>query len=385
VYPPAIAYLLSAIHYLTPAAIGAYHTLIIKSPAIIADLAIGYATFVFVKSRNSYKIALLALTMSLLNLVTSSIWGQYDSLVVLFVVLAVVFATEKRLSIGWAFAALALVTKQTAILFLPAFFIMSTRQKRWKDLFYGFVTFTGIILVFWMPFFFSGYSLDFALGNMGLNPTQIGLNQVSPSGGGGTSIWSFNIWPLITLGEPNLQNLQMGIVGSVKDWLPTQFFGMTYFQLSMISFALLYLLISAKIWKESDPQKIMLHFALLLITFYMIPVRSHNRYLIFGLSFLPFAFKKQKTILVSYLLLLTTYSLSLIYCLLGGPWRSSDPLSDVIFSDYGLLVLIMTNIVVFIWLFYYDFKENRVLHKIGLLCRKAMHKSDSAAVDEEIE
>jgi hypothetical protein len=300
-------------------------------------------------------------------------------------ILAVLFAATNRLASGWAFAAFAVVTKQTALIILPALFLMSIHQKRWKDLFYGFVTFAGIIFLFWMPFFFSGYSINFALGNMGLNPTQLGLNLGSSLGGGGTSIWAFNIWPLITL-VINHAPLSIGITGGVKDWLPTQFFGLTYFELGIILFALVYLLILTKIWKESDPQKMMLHFGLLLIAFYMIPVRVHERYLIYGLSFLPFAlnnhaFNKQKTILVSYLLLLTTYSLSLAYSLLmGGPSPLNvgifNPLVNVIFSDIGLLVLVIITVAVFLSLFYFDVKENLIVTKIKQLSRRALRKSN---------
>jgi hypothetical protein len=162
------------------------------------------------------------------------------------------------------------------------------------------------------------------------------------------------MWPLVTFAL-NGQAPSLGIIGVVKDTLPNQFFALSYFQLGMILFGLAYVVLAIRVWKASSPRDVMLQFGLLMLAFYILPTRIHERYLIFALSFLPFVYNKSKVIVGSYLILLATYSLSLGYSLLGGPWRNSagifSPLVECVFSEYGLFVLCAINVLVFLLLF----------------------------------
>jgi hypothetical protein len=360
-YPPMIAYLLLVVHELLSFFGASYVNLILKFPAIFADILIGILAFIFVKGKAGYGVALLAAALTLLNFVDSALWGQYDSIVALFMVLAIIMALRRNLPLSWIFAALAILTKQTAIIFLPALFVLSIRQGQFRKLAIGFVAFATVILLFWIPFLNSGYySLNFALGNLGLNPTQIGLNQALESGGSGTSIWSFNMWPIIT-SLVNGATLTGGIIGSLKDGYSINVFGFgfTYFQLSIAMFAILYLALLTKIWKEKDDQRIMLLFGLLLLVFYMVPTRSHSRYLLFGLTFLPFSFKRQKVVILSYVVLLVTYSLSLLYGLMSGPPIVFENIFGILFNDpYSLGVMIAANLVVFGGLLINEFRND---------------------------
>lgn len=362
-YPPIIAYILLLLQSFPMDIIDGSLAFMVKLPPIVADLLLGLVVFTTVKNREGPMNALIALFLSLLNMINSSIWGQNDSIVALFMVLSVWLVATKRLELGWFFAALAISTKQTALVFVPGLFVLSVRQRQWSKLFYGFTMFTATIFLIWYPFLLNHFSLDFAMGVLGLRLLSSGggLDPISPEGGGGTSIWAFNIWPLVTL-VLNGQPLSIGIIGAVKDTLPNQFYVMSYFQLGIALFALTYIVVSTRIWKVSSPRDTMLQFSLLMLTFYMLPTRIHERYLIYALSFLPMVYNKSKIIIGSYLALLTTYSLSLIYGLLGGPWRCDlggfSPLTDLIFSEYGLFILILINILVFLLLMYINFKSH---------------------------
>lgn len=363
-YPPIIAYTLSLIPGI-PAQEN-LASVLMKSPAMAADLLIGALVFFTFKNREGLTTAVPALFLSLLNFVDSSIWGQYDSIVALFMVLSVWFVATKRMELGWIFAALAISTKQTALVLIPGLLILSIKQKQWSRLFYGFMMFAAVLFLVWYPFLQNGFSFDFATGVSGLRLWSPGggLDPVSPEGGGGTSIWAFNIWPLVTLAL-NGQPPSVGIIGGVKDTLPNQFYTLSYFQLGTIIFALVYIALSIRVWKAKNPRDVMLQFGLLMLAFYMLPTRVHERYLIFALSFLPSAYTKSKILVGSYLVLLVTYWLSLEYALLGGPWRiwtgGFSPLINAVFSDYGLFVLISINVLVFLLLF---FKTSSIpLHK----------------------
>jgi Gpi18-like mannosyltransferase len=352
-YPPVTAYIFGLISSF-PAKEN-ITSLIIKLPGIIGDLLLGAVVFIALRKRGYLSIAVPALILSLLNFVNSSIWGQYDSIVALFMILAIWLVATKRIELGWIFMALAVCTKQTSLVILPGLLILSLKQKSHTRLFYGILAFVSVFFIIWYPFIQNGVSPDFALGTSGLRlwAPGGGLDPVAPEGGGGTSIWAFNIWPLITTafnGQPPV----IGLIGGVKDTLPNQFLIFSYFQLGILLFGLSYIILSIRIWKAKSPQDSILYFALILLAFYILPTRVHERYLFFGLSILPLVYNKSKKIIGSYLMLLTTYSLTLAYSLIGGPLRSRSgilsPVLEGVFSDNGLLLICAINTAVFLLL-----------------------------------
>ena len=371
-YPPIIAYILSLIPRLP-----GYESLtsvLIRLPAIIADLFLGLVVFIALKKKKDSSVAIIALFLSLLNFFVSSLWGQYDSIVALFIVLSVWLIATKKIELGWIFVALAICTKQTALIFLPGLLLLSIKQKSLSRLIYGLLLFAAVIFFIWYPLLLTGFSSDFALNTTGLGllSSGSGLDPISPVGGGGTSIWAFNIWPLITSAIPflisgNGQILLTGIIGGVRD--SNQLLILSYFQLGTILFLSFYLFLAIKIWKASKPLDIMLSFGLLSLGFFMLPTRVHERYLIFALSFIPFIYKKSKIILGSYFVLLITHWLNIQYAissgihgqdLISGPFSFINP----IFSPYGLLTIISINLVVFLIL---------IIHTSGIKIRNIFH------------
>jgi hypothetical protein len=350
-YPPIIAYMLALVSgFGQPAN---FNSFIVRLPGIVGDLFLGGIIFLILRKRGNLATAIAALFLSLLNFVDSSIWGQYDSVVAIFLILAVWFVATKRAGLGWAFMALAVCTKQTSLVILPALFILSFRQKSWSKIIYGVIVFVTVFFVIWYPFIQTGTSTDFALGASGLRLWSPGggLDPVAPEGGGGTSIWAFNIWPLITTAF-NGQTPVQSIIGSFKDTSSNQFLIFSYFQLGLILFGLVYAILLLRIWKSSNLQNTIFQFGLIMLAFYILPTRVHERYLFFGLAFLPLFYGKSKRIVVSYLILLTTFSLTLFYGLTNGPLRSPsgifDSIINTLFSDFGLLTLCIINIAVFL-------------------------------------
>jgi Gpi18-like mannosyltransferase len=321
-YPPLISYILAVLPSLPSQA--NLVSIIAKFPGIAGDLLLGVTIFAVLRKKGVISIALPALVLSLLNFVDSAIWGQYDSLLAAFLVLAVWLVITKRLELGWLFMGLAFCTKQTSLIILPVLLLLSIKTKAWSRVFYSFLIFFAITFIIWYPFLANGYSFDFAMGTAGLRlwAPGGGLDPVSPEGGGGTSIWAFNIWPLITSGQATGTD---GITGAVKDTVPNQLLGfLSYYELGMVLFGLAYIVIAIRLWKTSSSREVIMQTAVLLFAFFMLPTRVHERYLVFALSFLPLAYTKSKAFIVSYLLLLTTFSLNLIYCL-GSVSRSSYP------------------------------------------------------------
>jgi len=359
-YPPLIPYILFILRgFLIQSTDDWLFTFLLKVPPIIADLALGWVVFVIVKNRKGYKAGLGALTLSLLNLINSSIWGQYDSIVALFMVLSVWFVLTNRIELGWVFAALSVATKQTALPYVPGLIVLSARKRRWASLLYGFAAFGLTMLIVWFPFLLNGFSFDFAMQGSG-------LDLLSPGGAfdpkaaemSATTIWAFNIWPLVTL----VKEGALGIHGEISDTNPNQFFGMSYYQLGLVCFVLFYVPILLSIRKASNYKAVLIRFSLLMLTFCMLLTRMHERYMIFSISFLPLLYGESRLITRSYLLLLTTYSYNLIFGLVGW-WRPANPLSplslltNVLFGGYSLVILISVNILIFLLLVYHCLKR----------------------------
>jgi Gpi18-like mannosyltransferase len=96
--------------------------LILKLPAIIADLGMGYLAYKLA-SKNFSKLAGTAIAaFAVLNptvILNSSVWGQVDSILGFFCVLAVYFASENKLNVSFFAFAVALLIKPQALFFAP--------------------------------------------------------------------------------------------------------------------------------------------------------------------------------------------------------------------------------------------------------------------------
>lgn len=102
-----------------------------KLPAVMADAGLG-ALLVFWLSRRSstrFAIAVAACYVLLPNVWhNSAVWGAVDGLLVLFILASLEAARRRRFDVMWPAAALAILTKPQAIIFLPLWLIASLAQ-----------------------------------------------------------------------------------------------------------------------------------------------------------------------------------------------------------------------------------------------------------------
>ncbi len=362
-YPPIIMYTLSTLSATLPleSLSAMLFSFVVKIPLILVDLLIGLVAFVVVRKTSGSKMALFALTLSLVNMLDSALWGQFDSFLVLFMIIAVWLISRQHTELGWVFGALALATKQTALPFLPALLVLSLRNRRFRSTFFGLMAFSLTLLLVWSPLLFNGYSLDFAFQNSGLGlMLPGGALSMSPEIPG-TSIDAFNIWPLITWLKHDIP-LRQGIAPSpttpgLDDTLPNQIFGMSYYRFGLILFLVFYVPILLMIWKTSDSSDAMMKFGLLMLAFFILPTRIHDRYLVFSIAFLPLALAASKIVSVFYAVLTTTFSLNLLYgfSMHVNPFNIPNQLEFIqnSFSDDFILTIMITNIVVFTLFFLY--------------------------------
>lgn len=157
-----------------------------KLPAILADLVTGYLIFKIVENFKGKRLGLTAASIYLFNpavWANSTLWGQVDSLTVLFSLLSVYFL-EKKSYLSAAFLALGTAIKpQAAFASMVILYLM--KAKKWspkKVLVY--VAFSLAIFLFLFLPFSQGNFLGFLVERL-----KISLNQYPY-----TSVNAFNFW-----------------------------------------------------------------------------------------------------------------------------------------------------------------------------------------------
>ncbi|MEN6390683.1 MAG: hypothetical protein ABFD04_09730 [Syntrophomonas sp.] len=135
-YPPLYMYVL----YLTGKALNLswlhqYSTVILKLPAIFADLATSYLIFSRARKHLNPILASFLAAFYLFNpavLINSSLWGQVDSFFTCLLVAALIMLAENRVSWASVLFAAAVLMKPQGIIFLPVLFFELVRQKDGK-------------------------------------------------------------------------------------------------------------------------------------------------------------------------------------------------------------------------------------------------------------
>lgn len=233
---------------------------LLKFPAILADLLTGIIIYKLVKEQLGNKWGNIAASFYIFNpvlIVNSAIWGQYDSVAILFLVLSTYFALIKKSPIICsAFFSLALITKPQSLQsvpFLIYYFIKNFKPILWL---YSFLSFAVTAVILFIPFFphnpiYGIYSVLTGSTNLFNCTTCNALN-----------FWGiFGTWK-------NDMNLFFSI--------PLEYWGIGLF------LGLLLVIFSRKIKNNS------LYFtiSISMLSFFMLLTRMHERYSIYFLPFL---------------------------------------------------------------------------------------------------
>lgn len=238
----------------------------LKLPALLAPIGIAVAMWLLlgldpkIKEREKY----LAVFLVLLNpaiIYLSFVWGQIDLLPVMFLLFAFYLLFKKRL--WWAFllSALALLSKQTVIVFWAIFVFMAWRK-------FGLVKTAGGVLlsvaVFYLAYLpFHAFSLTWPLElyrtNFSLVAESVGEN-------------SLNMWGALFAFQSH-SDLQ-------------RFFLLTFQQWGYLLFAAiagpLVLILNQRKFAEKDFWQVLF---LVTITYFFVLTRMHERYLIPAIVF----------------------------------------------------------------------------------------------------
>lgn len=136
-YPPLYLYILALIGKIAGLpAISPYYTLLLKLPAILADIATSLLIFKLGRKYLAPELSLLLSAFYLFNpaiFINSAFWGQVDSFFTLILVLAVLALSENRIRVSSALFAAAVLMKPQGIIFLPVLCFELLRRKSLKD------------------------------------------------------------------------------------------------------------------------------------------------------------------------------------------------------------------------------------------------------------
>lgn len=157
-YTPGYLYILSTLGFLKNLLIipDTIFFFLLKIPAIISELIIGLFIYKEIKKSISEKWAIFTLIFILFNpaeIFNSSIWGQVDSVLTLFMLLAVIAIKRKRLVFSSLFFGIAVLIKPQAIALLPLFVLFIMNPFSPQNLFKLLIPGVLIIFILTFPFF----------------------------------------------------------------------------------------------------------------------------------------------------------------------------------------------------------------------------------------
>lgn len=284
-YTPGYLYVLSLLGFLKnllriP---DVYFYTILKLPAIISELILGLLVYWQVKKYFPLKYSLLILALIFFNpavIFNSSVWGQIDSILTLFMLVAVIFLKQKKLALSSLFLGFALLIKPQAIALIPLYAIFLARHFTNGNLIR--ITAPSFIIIFFLtaPFF-----PDQTIINLGKHILTT-ASQYSY-----TSLNAYNFW------------------GAIGFWIKdnTIWNNLSYQVWGYILLAVYWILITYFYFRKNV--SVLEVAALAALGFFFLPTRVHERYLYPGIVFLILTASHLK----SRLLIILTGILSLLH------------------------------------------------------------------------
>lgn len=306
---------------------GAALALAIKGLSIPFDLAIGVLLYVVVRGRSTELVALAAASLYLFNpavLLGGPVWGQVDSAGTLAFLGAVVASASRRDGVAGALGLLAAFCKpQFGLVLLPVLAVAAIRSWRAGQL--GMIgrALAGVVVA-WVV----------VGGPLALHPIRYaGLLSATAQQQPFTSLHAFNPWGLLVGFEvPDDPYVLLG------------------------SLLLLAGVIGAMVGlrRGDDLATLLAVGAVLVLVFYFLPTRVHERYLFPAMALLvPFAVASAGQ-LVAYLVLTAGFTASLLYALHDTtPFDLPPPIADALVSPsgvWGIGLVLMGAAAAWTWL-----------------------------------
>lgn len=329
-YPPLYIYILWAIGTFYKSFISfsfdidsPIFTILLKIPAILADIATALLIFLIVRKYGSFRLAFIAMISYAFNpaiIYDSAIWGQVDSVFTLFFMLALMLFVSGKQMLSGVSMALAILTKPQSFVLVPLFALVMIKKNKNSPLTLAKILFVSCVafVVVALPFYLDTSILDlFKLYFMSYS--QYPYNTLN----------AFNLWAFGGLFQPD----------------NTQFLFMTYRMWGYLMFGFVLMYVSYLILKNKDDKSIYIACAILFFAFFMFFTRIHERYLFPMFAPLAVAMTLDRRFSYVYVLGTLTFLFNLYFVLYEVNTRIPFPEKDFLIpvtAGINLILLIYT-------------------------------------------
>lgn len=259
--------------------------LIFKMPAILADMALMISVFVIGSKRLGKKQSLILGIILMINpllFINSSAWGQVESVLAVFLILAMYQLYKKNYLLSGVLYILAVLIKPQALMIGPVFLFAFVASKDWKMILKMIGIGIVMVLLFSVPFNFDAWSnnsIGFGIKLIkSLNPMWLIEKYMNTLGS--YKYFSINAFNFYTIFKLNWATLEVG--GSAEMWLNILNYAMMF--IAIAGALVLFLKIKSPSGKIFIPSFFIIAF---LFTF---GLKMHERYLITPIIFLIFEY-----------------------------------------------------------------------------------------------
>jgi predicted membrane-bound dolichyl-phosphate-mannose-protein mannosyltransferase len=264
-YPPGYLYALWAMGSLSRALGlgGTAQRMMIESPAIIADAILALLAYAFMRRKGQPFLAWAAMALVALNpalLFDTLVWGQSDSIPALLMLTSVVLALDGEFEVSWGIAAIAVLMKPQALMFLPLLGLWTLMKSGPREWIQAAVAPLAVILIAVAPFQI-GHAWNWIFTLYG--STVAYYHE--------TSVNAFNL---------------MAIIGGLRQGDSATVAGISYFMIGMTMLGALYGFLAWLLIRNPTPRALMLTVFLALAGSFILGPRMHERYLYPALVFL---------------------------------------------------------------------------------------------------
>ena len=300
-------------------------SILLKMPAILADIATALLIFLIVRKYGSFRLAFISMISYAFNpaiIYDSAIWGQVDSVYTLFFMLALMLFVSGKQMLSGVSMALAILTKPQSLVLVPLFALVMIKKNSpltlVKILSVSFAAFVVVAL----PFYLDTSILDlFKL--YFTSYIQYPYNSLN----------AFNFWAFGGLFQPD----------------NTQFLFMKYRMWGYLMFGLIFMYVSHFVLKNKDDKSIYIASAILFFAFFMFFTRIHERYLFPMFAPLAVAMTLDRRFSYVYVLATLTFLFNLHFVL-------EELKTGIAFPNGEFLIPVTAgiNLVLFIYTIYWS-------------------------------
>ncbi|HTK03287.1 MAG TPA: glycosyltransferase family 39 protein, partial [Alphaproteobacteria bacterium] len=279
-----------------------------KLPAILADISTGFLIYKIIRKTKSEKLGLLGASIYIFNpaiIANSTLWGQVDSFVALFSLLAVYLLTTSYW-LSTIFLAIGTLVKPQAAFILPVVLLIMIKEK-WpiKKIFVYLLIGLFMFLGLFIPFWNHGNLFNFILERLTISANQYQF----------TSINAFNFWALFGFWKPDNFHWIIGIIVAL-------------------------LISTFAVRKNKSPYFLC---AVIFSSSFLFMTRMHERHFLPALAFLAIAAIENPLLLLPYIGFSLTYVANLYYAYV---WITNN--FKEVFSDLVVKFISIANII-FLW------------------------------------